>query len=98
MSISETGFYNKACGKLWIENSFREIRKSDQLPHDAKEFKLTIHKCMINAEVAIITMVFYPKLDKGAFIYDVRCFTGIFDLPTYPHQILYYISLIIQIR
>ena len=22
-------------------------------------------------------------LFKGAFIYDVRCFSGIFDLPTY---------------
>ena len=30
---------------------------------------------------------------KGAFIYEVRCFGGIFDLPTYPNQILYYISL-----
>ena len=28
-----------------------------------------------------------------AFTYDVRCFGGIFDLPTYPNQILYYISL-----
>ena len=36
--------------------------------------------------------------DVGAFIYDVRCFSGIFDLPTYPHQILYYISLFSKIR
>ena len=35
---------------------------------------------------------------KGAFIYDVRYFSGIFDLPTYPHQILYYISLFSKIR
>jgi hypothetical protein len=35
---------------------------------------------------------------KGAFIYDVRCFGGIFDLPTYPNQILYYISLFSKIR
>ena len=34
--------------------------------------------------------------DKGAFIYDVRCFCGIFDLPTY--QILYYITLCSKIR
>ena len=27
---------------------------------------------------------------KGAFTYDVRCFWGIFDLPTYPNQKLYY--------
>ena len=27
----------------------------------------------------------------GAFTYDVRCFGGIFDLPTYPNQMLYYI-------
>ena len=38
------------------------------------------------------------RLPKGAFIYDVRCFSGIFDLPTYPHQILYYISLFSKIR
>ena len=32
------------------------------------------------------------------YIYDVRCFGGIFDLPTYPNQILYYISLCSEIR
>ena len=37
-------------------------------------------------------------MSRGAFIYDVRCFSGIFDLPTYPHQILYYISLFSKIR
>ena len=35
---------------------------------------------------------------RGAFIYDVRCFLGIFDLPTYPHQMFYYISLFSKIR
>ena len=35
---------------------------------------------------------------KVAFIYDVRCFLGISDLPTYPNQILYYISLCSKIR
>ena len=35
----------------------------------------------------------------GAFIYDVRWFLGIFDLPTYPNQILdYYISPFSKIR
>ena len=29
------------------------------------------------------------KAAKGAFTYDVRCFGGIFDLSTYPNQILY---------
>ena len=38
------------------------------------------------------------KNTKGAFTYDVRCFGGIFDLPTYPNQILYYISLFSKIR
>ena len=38
------------------------------------------------------------KMAKGAFTYDVRCFGGIFDLPTYPNQILYYISLCSKIR
>ena len=37
-------------------------------------------------------------IPKEAFIYDVRRFLGIFDLPTYPHQILYYISLFSKIR
>jgi hypothetical protein len=37
-------------------------------------------------------------ITKGAFTYDVRCFGGIFDLPTYPNQMLYYISLFSQIR
>ena len=36
--------------------------------------------------------------NKGAFTYDVRCFGGIFDLPTFPNQILYYISLFSKIR
>ena len=35
---------------------------------------------------------------KGAFIYDVRCFLGIFDLPTYPNQMVYYIGLFSKIR
>jgi hypothetical protein len=35
---------------------------------------------------------------RGAFKYDVRCFLGIFDLPTYPNQILYYISIFSKIR
>ena len=34
---------------------------------------------------------------KGAFIYDVRCFFGILDLPTYLPS-LYYISLLSKIR
>ena len=38
------------------------------------------------------------QFQKGAFIYDVRWFWCIFDLPTYPHQMLYYISLFSKIR
>ena len=38
------------------------------------------------------------KFTKRAFTYDVRCFLGIFDLPTYPDQILYYINLFSKIR
>ena len=38
------------------------------------------------------------KLYMGAFIYDVRCFLGIFDLPTYPNQMVYYIGLFSKIR
>ena len=37
-------------------------------------------------------------LSWGAFTYDVICFFGIFDLPTYPNQIHYYISLFSKIR
>ena len=40
----------------------------------------------------------YGELTWRAFIYDVRCFLGISDLPTYPNQILYYISLFSKIR
>ena len=32
---------------------------------------------------------FQIHLHLGAFVYEVRCFLGIFDLPTYPNQILY---------
>ena len=35
---------------------------------------------------------------KGTFTYDVRCFLGIFDLPTNPNQMVYYISLFSKIR
>ena len=46
-----------------------------------------------------VNAFFRVKLSSwGAFTYDVRCFLGIFDLPTYPNQILYYISLFSKIR
>ena len=45
-----------------------------------------------------LKQLLFSSLHRGAFIYDVRCFSGIFDLPTYPHQILYYISLFSKIR
>ena len=35
---------------------------------------------------------------KGASIYDVRWFWAIFDLPTYPNQMIYYITLFSKIR
>ena len=38
------------------------------------------------------------SLILGALTYDVRCFWDIFDLPTYPNQILYYISPFRKIR
>ena len=41
---------------------------------------------------------FVLPLPWGAFTYDVRCFLGIFDLPTQPNQILYYIRLFSKIR
>ena len=44
------------------------------------------------------TLYFLTFFTWGAFTYDVRCFLGIFDLPTYPNQILYYISLFSKIR
>ena len=33
---------------------------------------------------------------QGAFTYDVRGFGDIFDLPTYPNQILYYVSHLVK--
>ena len=35
---------------------------------------------------------------KGTSTYDVRWFWAIFDLPTYPNQMIYYISLFDKIR
>ena len=35
---------------------------------------------------------------KGAYTFDVIALFGTFDLPTYPNQILYYISLFDKIR
>ena len=35
---------------------------------------------------------------KGAHTFDVKWILGIFDIPTYPNQILYYISLFDKIR
>ena len=37
-------------------------------------------------------------ISKGASTYDVRWFLVIFDLPTYPNQMIYYISLLSKIR
>ena len=60
----------------------------------------------INCIMQVCTRVYKWKLwfheknrDKGAFTYDIRCFGDIFDLLTYPNQILYYIgSLFSKIR
>ena len=35
---------------------------------------------------------------EHSYTYDVRCFLGIFDLPTYLNQMVYYISLFSKIR
>ena len=43
-------------------------------------------------------LITYYYYFKGAFTYDVRWFLSIFDLLTYPHQMLYYISLFSKIR
>ena len=48
--------------------------------------------------VGYFTAKFSVSLHMGAFTYDVRCFLGIFDLPTYPNQMIYYISLFSKIR
>ena len=69
----------------WLK--FEGVDYSQNLPHP----QIVIH-CWINVEIQIYS------LHKGAFTYDVRCFLGSFDLPTYPNQILYYISLFSKIR
>ena len=54
---------------------------------DHNSYKL----CLIRPEMDLVpTTALYDihncisgTSDKGAFIYDVRCFLGIFDLPTY---------------
>ena len=48
--------------------------------------------------VVAVLCQFFIHLHIGAFTCDVRCFGGIFDLSTYPNQILYYISLFSRIR
>ena len=42
----------------------------------------------VHEEIVLVKMDINSTLKKGAFIYDVRRFSGLFDLPTYPHQIL----------
>ena len=36
--------------------------------------------------------------DILASVYDIRCFLGIFDLPTHPNQMVYYMGLFSKIR
>ena len=45
-----------------------------------------------------LSFFFNLILNKEAFTYDVKYFGGIFDLPTYPNQILCYIRLFSKIR
>ena len=54
--------------------------------------KLTCFDWVINTVVELQVMDAKKniRIGKGAFTYDVRCFWGIFDLPTYPNQILYF--------
>ena len=51
------------------------------------------NRCVVRSQISD-----FFRYVKGAFIYDVRCFWGIFDLPTYPNQMVYYIGLIGKIR
>ena len=39
--------------------------------------------------MAILLNGIVPQHPKGAFIYDVRCFLGILDLPANPNQMVY---------
>ena len=59
-----------------------------------------VTKHLLGAGLGPLSKILAVKICKGAFTYDVRCFWGIFDLPTYPNQILYYmyISLFSEIR
>ena len=38
-----------------------------------------------------VAIIILPRSHMGAFTYDGRCFLGIFDLPTYPNQMVYYL-------
>ena len=57
---------------------------------------LTLHKWKLTNNTSKKSMT--GLICKEAFIYDVRCFLGTLDLPTYPHQMPYYISLFSKIR
>ena len=48
--------------------------------------------------IGVILWDFIKSSLKGAFTYDSRYFWCIYDLPTYPNQTLYYISLFSKIR
>ena len=69
-------------------------QEGDNVAIPGKTFALRLLKMMIEQD-ATVNQELYTK---GAFTYDVRWFFGIFDLPTYPNQILYYISLFSKIR
>ena len=57
-------------------------------------------KHLLAAGLGPLSKILAVKIRKGAFTYECQMFWGIFDLPTYPNQILYYmyISLFSKIR
>ena len=76
---------------MWTKNKWLSTMRFDQnWPKNSDVF--------FGRTLSLFLIFIERKLTKGAFTYDVRCFGGIFDLPTYPNQILYYISLCSKIR
>ena len=54
----------------------------EDLPANAKKYIETIEQYLNIPGIYEYIYSFYRQT-KGAFTYDIRCFGGIFDLPTY---------------
>ena len=88
-------------GRMEFKVRFKLKEKSFWKMYLAHQMPQTITKVLSECQIEIRIARYLLTFPWGAFTYDVRCFLGNFDLPTYPirpNQILYYISLFSKIR